>query len=68
MELFSNVTYEHEGLWRCSGRNLIKGQERRNHSDTIKIEVSGRPLPRALAQGERREVAVSVGEEPLVCW
>ena len=61
--MFSNVTYEHEGLWRCSGRNIIKGQERRNHSDTIKIEVSGRPLARVLAQGETRGTAVAVGEE-----
>ena len=61
--IFSNVTYEHEGLWRCSARNRIKGQERRNHSETVRIEVSGRPLARALVQGETRGLAVAVGEE-----
>ena len=58
-----NVSYEHEGLWRCSAKNIIKGQERRNHSDTIKLEVSGRPLPSALTREEGRGVTVSVGEE-----
>ena len=64
--LFSNVTYDHEGLWRCSARNTIKGQERRNHSETVRIEVSGRPLARALVQGETRGVAVAVGEEAVL--
>ena len=58
-----NISYEHEGLWRCSATNIIKGQERRNHSDTIRLEVSGRPLPSALASGEKRGQAVAVGEE-----
>jgi len=48
-----NVTYDQEGLWRCSAFNEIKGKERKVHSEVLRIGVSGKPLPMALKLEER---------------
>ena len=48
-----NVTYEEEGLWRCSAFNRLKGGVRKVHSEVLRIGVSGKPLPLALKLEER---------------
>jgi hypothetical protein len=42
--LLVNITYEEEGLWRCTAHNIIKGEERRVHSQVLRLGVTGRPL------------------------
>ena len=42
--ILENVTYDHEGLWRCSAFNIIKGETRKAHSQVLRVGVSGRPL------------------------
>ena len=42
--VLENITYEHEGLWRCTALNTIKGEERRAHSQVLRVGVSGAPL------------------------
>ena len=58
-----NVTYDNEGMWRCTARNIIKGQERVTHSQPIRIEVSGRPLPLVQDGRQPHTVHVSLGQE-----
>ena len=58
---YRNVSYDNEGMWRCSARNTIKGHERVTHSQPIRVEVSGRPLP--LVQNERLEVSAGLGQD-----
>lgn len=48
-------------MWRCSARNIIKDQERVTHSQPIRVEVSGRPLP--LVQNERQVINVGLGQD-----
>ena len=48
------MTYESEGMWRCTARNNIKGNERVTHSEPVRLEVSGRPLP--LESSDRQRV------------
>ena len=67
-----NVTYENEGMWRCSARNKIKGNERVTHSEPLRLEVSGRPLPLVAsnqplihaALGKEAELAVNYCADP----
>ena len=62
-----NVTYDSEGLWRCTARNTIKGHERVTHSQPIRVEVSGRPLPiPAPATKTGGEAAAQLGEDAEV--
>ena len=61
--VIDNVTYEHEGLWRCSASNTIKGEVRTQHSPVLRVGVSGKPLiqtgrtlePRSLFEGRLKE-------------
>ena len=68
-----NVTYESEGMWRCTARNKIKGNERVTHSEPVRLEVSGRPLPLEASDRQRviqaglnkeAELAVSYCADP----
>jgi len=63
-----NVTYEQEGLWRCSAFNIIKGRERKVHSEVLRIGVSGKPLPMALKLEERssRSYISPLGQEAVL--
>ncbi len=42
--ILQNISYEDEGLWRCTASNTIKGDERLVHSEVLRLGVSGRPL------------------------
>ena len=42
--VIENVTYEHEGLWRCLAHNTIKGDRRQEQSPVLRVGVSGKPL------------------------
>ena len=55
------MTYESEGMWRCTARNTIKGNERVTHSEPLRLEVSGRPLP--LVASNQPELHVALGKD-----
>ena len=42
----TNVTYQQQGLWRCSATNSIGGEERVAASPVVRLGVTGKPLPR----------------------
>ena len=44
----TNVTYQQQGLWRCSATNSIGGEERVAASPVVRLGVTGKPLPRYL--------------------
>ena len=58
------MTYDSEGRWRCTARNIIKGQERVTNSQEIRIEVSGRPLP--LLASHKPTVEVALGQDAML--
>ena len=49
-------------MWRCTARNIIKGNERVTHSEPIRLEVSGRPLP-LVASDRQRVIQAGLGKE-----
>lgn len=52
---FRNITYEHEGKWACSAKNIIKGKERKVQSEPITVEVTGKPQVLLYRTDDRQE-------------
>ena len=56
-----NVSYSDEGLWRCTASNTIKGEERRLHSEVLRLGVAGRPM--VMAEETMEVQAASLQED-----
>ena len=52
-------------MWRCTARNIIKGQERVTHSQPLRLEVSGRPLP-LISPSVKSEASVALGDDAVL--
>lgn len=53
-----NLTYEEEGLWRCTASSTIKGQLRQVHSQVLRLGITGQPLVMAREGRELQQASL----------